>query len=115
MISSPRHLPARGRLGRSSGAFNAANTDGGALTFESDFLIFSAISMNDFSVSLSSLNPALAIVANQLRSFTAAGSGTFSAEPGPVGPLTPIPEPISMSLLGGGLLALSTLRLFRRA
>jgi hypothetical protein len=104
-----------GRVSTNGGNFNASNTGAGTLDFFSDFLTFSAVSANDFSVGLSSLNPALAIMGGQLRSFTAAGAGTFSAEPGPRGPLTPIPEPVSVSMLGGGLLALGTLRLFRRA
>jgi hypothetical protein len=107
-----------------SGTQNAGNavfhgsdhddTFAGSLVFSSDFINFSLAltSEEDFAIALSSLTPGLRIAPDgQLRSFRAAGSGTFSAEPVPTGP---IPEPASMALLGGGLLALATVRLHRR-
>jgi MYXO-CTERM domain-containing protein len=100
-----------GRSSARNASFSGLNTDGATLSFESDFIFFNPISANDFSVGLSSLTPALALSGGQIRSFSAAGAGTFSVDPGPSGP---IPEPVSTALLGIGLLALGGFEFLRR-
>ena len=76
------------------------------VTFNSAFINFGATPLTEaFAISLSSVTPSLANGAgNFLAAFTAAGSGTFSADPAPA---VSTPEPASMLCMGAGLLALA--------
>ena len=103
-------------VGSSGGSFNASATAGNLnqLVFMSDFLSFTNQTHEDASWSLSSLIPNFAtgtVTGNQAfpfgpTPFHAAGTGTFSSEPGP----TAIPEPVTLCLVGGALLGLGVLR-----
>jgi hypothetical protein len=105
--------------GGSGGSFNASSTADnlGQLVFTSAYLNFAGQTQETSSWSLSSLIPNFAVgtvtvvgttdtafpAAGQ---FDAAGSGTFSSNPGPGA----VPEPASMALIGGGLIGLAFVR-----
>jgi hypothetical protein len=76
------------------------------VTFNSAFINFGATPLTEaFAISFSSVTPSLANGTNNfLAAFSAAGSGTFSADPAPSSVNTP--EPVSMLSMGLGLLAL---------
>jgi hypothetical protein len=79
------------------------------VVFSSDFLDFSNTQARAFALSFASITPALGMNSNgMLRDFATAASGVFSAEPLPL--LTHTPEPASMALIGGGLLAIGLIR-----
>ncbi|HEY6434471.1 MAG TPA: PEP-CTERM sorting domain-containing protein [Acetobacteraceae bacterium] len=101
-------------VGSSGASFDASATAGNLsqLVFTSQFLAFLGETDETASWSLSSLIPNFAtgrVTAKQAYPaagpFKAAGSGTFSSNPGPV----PIPEPETFALLGTGLLGLGFL------
>jgi len=98
-------------IGGTGGSFNASATAGILiqLVFTSGFLSFIGQTQEDASWSLSSLIPNFAVGAVTLNQafpaagpFNAAGSGTFSSNPGPSAP-----EPGSVILIGGGLCAVA--------
>jgi hypothetical protein len=103
-------------IGSSGGSFNASATAGNLtqLVFTSDYLNFINQTNEDGSWSLSSLVPNFAVdtvTANQGRPasatpFHAAGSGTFSSNPGP----SLVPEPATFGLIGGALIVGMVLR-----
>ncbi len=67
-----------------SGTFSVTTPDH-VVTFTSDFVSFAQTTERNLAVSFSSVTPSLAIgTGNFLNSFTAAGSGTFAANPPPV-------------------------------
>jgi hypothetical protein len=96
-------------VGSSGGSFDASATAGNLnqLIFTSDYFSFLNQDTENASWSLSSLIPNFAtgpVTGNQARpsgstSFHAAGSGTFSSDPGP----TVVPEPMSFALIGSSL------------
>jgi hypothetical protein len=94
-------------VGGSGGSFNASATAGNLLqlVMSSDFLSFVGQDTQNASWSLSSLIPNFTTgvpVGNQAfpgEQFNASGTGTFSSSPGP----SAVPEPASMTLMGGGL------------
>ena len=96
-------------IGSSGGSFNASATAGNLnqLVFTSAYLNFAGQTEEDASWSLSSLIPNFStgvVVGNQAFPagvFNAAGTGTFSSNPGPQ-----VPEPGTMSLIGGGLIGM---------
>lgn len=103
-------------LGSSGGSFTASAAPGNLsqLVFTSAYLDFTGQTQETSSFSLSSLIPNFAVGAVTVTGtsstaypangpFHAAGSGTFSSNPGPD---SIVPEPASMGLIGGGLLAL---------
>lgn len=94
-----------GEVGGGSASMSVSTPPLTQVVYTSDFLDFSAVNtQRAFGLSFSSVTPSLAIgAANQLRTFSAAGTGTFSSEPVPD---VATPEPASMGLLGGGLLGL---------
>ena len=101
-------------IGSSGGSFNASATAGNLsqLVFTSSYLNFLGQTEENASWSLSSLIPNFAtgtVTAGKAFPtgvFNAAGSGTFSSNPGP----TSLPEPATLSLVGAALLALGLTR-----
>jgi hypothetical protein len=108
------------QLGSNIGGFAASVRDSSdpaaplQLVLTSDFLNFANQTDETASFSLSSLIPDFAVgtVTNAQAypsgSFNAAGTGTFSSNPGPVS--SSAPEPLSLALIGGGLIALAMFR-----
>lgn len=108
-------------IGSGSASFAASATSGNLqqLVFTSHYLAFLNETNESAAFSLSSLIPNFAtgtVTNNQAYpaagTFTAAGSGTFSANPGPV---AAVPEPPTAALLGGALLGLALLLTGRAA
>jgi len=101
-------------VGSSGGSFNGSSTAGNLnqLVLTSAYLNFTGQVQENASFSLSSLIPNFAVgavVADQADpsgTFNAAGSGTFSSNPGPT---NATPEPASAFLIGGGLIGLGLL------
>lgn len=106
-------------VGGTGGSFDASSTADnlGQLVFTSAYLNFAGQTQETSSWSLSSLIPNFAVgpvVVNGNSAtaypaagpFDAAGSGTFSSNPGP----TATPEPASVALLGAGLIGLAFAR-----
>jgi hypothetical protein len=100
-------------IGSSGGSFNASSNINNLnqLHLTSTYLNFAGQTDENASFSLSSLIPNFftgAVVNNQAYPgagpFTAAGSGTFSSNPGPT--VATVPEPSSLAIFGVGLLAL---------
>jgi hypothetical protein len=103
-------------LGSSGAGFNASSAVGNLsqLVFTSAYLDFVGQTQETSSFSLSSLVPnfsvgGVTVVGTSSTAFpadgpfNASGSGTFSSNPGP----SSVPEPASMGLIGGGLVALA--------
>jgi hypothetical protein len=95
-------------VGGNGGSFNASATAGNInqLVLTSAYLSFVNQNQEDASWSLSSLIPifatgpvTLGTAFPAVGTSNAAGSGTFSSNPGPVA----VPEPASLGLIGGGL------------
>jgi hypothetical protein len=102
-------------VGGTGGSFNASSTAGNLnqLVFTSTYLSFATQTQEDASWSLSSLIPNFetgAVTSGQAfpadGPFNAAGSGTFSSNPGP----TTVPEPLTLSMVGCVLLGLGVAR-----
>jgi hypothetical protein len=99
-----------GKLSGTSGGTSATLQDStppvGEVVFTSDFLDFDSQGVQEFSFSFSSViqNFSRNSQTGYLNPFTAAGSGTFSAD------LMETPEPAVLVLMGSGLLALGFLR-----
>ena len=100
-------------IGSSGGSFDSSATAGNLnqLVLTSAYLSFTNQTQENASWSLSSLIPNFAtgpVTADQAfpaGTFNAAGSGTFSSNPGP----TSTPEPATFALAGGVLISLGML------
>jgi len=88
-----------GNRGANSGSLNGDTGSGSVVNFTSDFLVFTATIERAYTLSFTSLNPALGLgshtatnhqTTGYLKSFTAAGTGTFASDPAPT---TGVPEP----------------------
>jgi len=100
-----------GQPGSNSAVLNGDTGGGDTVTFTSDWLSFAGVLNEDFSLSFSGLNPTLAIQGaganvhpGKLRTFTAAGTGTFGVETPDRG--VPEPSPALALLFGAAGLAL---------
>ena len=102
-------------IGSTGGSFNGSSTAGNLqqLVLTSSYLNFVGQTQEDASFSLSSLIPNFnvgTVTSGQAYvngTFHAAGSGTFSSNPGPV---SATPEPATFALIGSGFVALGLLR-----
>ncbi len=81
------------------------------VVFSSDFLNFTGTVDRDLSLAFTAITPAFGDVGLFLRSFVAASAGSFASDPPPTS--FSVPEPLSLVLIGSGLLGISLLR--RRA
>jgi hypothetical protein len=84
--------------GDNSAALDASSAANNTVVFESDFFDFSTATQRDAALGFSSVDPVLVLDGDFLKSFTAAGTGTFS--------IASIPEPATMALVGLGGVAL---------
>lgn len=99
-----------GTVGGNSATLGASSNNT-TVTFSSDFLNFSQTTQRDLALSFSSVVPGLTINANSFfNSFTAAGTGTFSADPVP----TVVPEAAALLPLGVLFGAIGAVELARR-
>lgn len=85
----------------------ADDTLSGTVTYSSDFLNFGNTVADDFSISLSGLNPPFTSPQSQLPPFLASPVGIFSNDPGPTS-TSGVPEPATwaMMLVGFGAIGL---------
>jgi len=100
-----------GQVGSSSGSVNGSTLtlhDASAVQFGSDFLDFTNTVNRDFALTLTAINPAIAVSSSgPARSFRAAGTGSFSSDPAPL-VNGAVPEPASWALMLAGFGAVGT-------
>lgn len=98
-----------GGTGSTAAALTASTTAGSTVTMTSDFFDFDNTINRDLSFSFSSVSPVLtqAAAGDNLRSFTADATGTFSSDPAP---RYVVPEPTMIGLFGAGLVVLGFAR-----
>lgn len=86
-----------GDLNGNAAAYTATTPNQNIL-FSSDFITFPALGSRNFALSFSSVNPVLSIGPGGFaNSFTAAGTGTFAANPGPTNQFPPTSAAVSVS------------------
>lgn len=98
-----------GSVGSTSGSLLASTPDS-VLLFTSDFLNFDNTIARDFALALSSITGGglgRANASESLRAFTADATGTFSSDPAP---LSGVPEPAALGLLGLGVVGIALRR-----
>jgi hypothetical protein len=103
-ITSAANATLTGKDGGTGASLSASTPPSGSVTYSSAFVQFTGSQTEAFSLALSSVVPSFVDNGSGfLAGFAAAGSLTFSSDPGPsVGPVA-TPEPISMLLLVFGL------------
>jgi len=102
-IASGANATLSGKSGGTGATLSASTPPVGSITYNSAFVQFPNIITEDLSLALSSVVPSFADNGSGfLGTFNAAGSATFSSNPAPTVATTP--EPISMLLIGFGML-----------
>jgi hypothetical protein len=102
-IASGANATLTGKSGGTGASLSASTPPTGSVIFSSAFVQFSGTQTEAFSLALSSVVPSfLDNGSGFLAAFGAAGSMTFSSDPGPN--VAGTPEPISMLLLGFGMI-----------
>ena len=103
-ITSAANATLTGKSGGTGASLSASTPPAGSVLFSSAFVQFSGSQTEAFSLALSSGVPTfLDSNSGFLSAFAAAGSLTFSSDPGPT-MAKATPEPVSMLLLGFGML-----------
>lgn len=98
-----------GSVGGTSGSLLASTPDS-TMVFTSDFMNFDNSISLDFAIGLSSITGGglgRASPTESLRAFTADATGTFSSDPQP---LSTVPEPAALGLMGLGILGIALRR-----
>jgi hypothetical protein len=98
-----------------AGALGLKSLDSATISYTSDFLDFSTVLAQAFSLSFSGASPTFgATIGESGRTIRFAGSGTFAAGPGPYAP--PVPEASSWAMMVTGFGAVGgAMRSRRRA
>ncbi len=87
-----------------------ASTPDSVMTFTSDFMSFDHAIALDFAIALTSISGGglnRLTAGDSLRAFTADSTGSFSSDPAPV---STVPEPAALGLIGFGLAAVGLRR-----
>lgn len=105
-IASGANATLSGKSGGTGATLSASTPPTGSITYNSAFVQFPNIITEDLSLALSSVVPSFADNGSGLLStFNAAGSATFSSNPAPtVVTVATTPEPVSMLLMGFGMM-----------
>lgn len=107
-IATGANATLSGKAGGTAATLSASTPPPGSINYNSAFVQFLNPNTEALSFALSSVVPAFADNGSGFLSpFTAAGSETFSSEPPPV-VTGQAPEPVSMLILGFGLLLVGT-------
>ena len=102
-ITSLADATLSGKSGGTSASLSASTPPPGAVSYNSAFVSFVNPVTEDLAFSLSSVVPSFVDNGSgYLAAFNAAGSETFSSNPPPI--VTASPEPISMLLIGFGMM-----------
>lgn len=105
-----------GQRNGNTASFSGSTAGGSSLTYTSDFLDFSKVVDNSFSISLDAVTAALqakpvgSSPSSALRSFRAVASGTFSTDPAPLVAGAPEPAQWFLMVLGFGMVGVSIRR-----
>jgi hypothetical protein len=106
VINSAADATLSGKVGGTAASLSASTPPTGAVSYNSAFVQFINPVTEAFSVALSSVVPSFMDNGSGfLAPFHAAGSETFSSNPPPV--ITAAPEPLSVLLIGFGMILVS--------
>ena len=114
-IGSAANATLNGKSGGTAATLSASTPPPGSVSYNSAFVQFLNPTTEALSFALSSVVPSFVDNGSGfLAAFNAAGSETFSSEPAPT--IGNTPEPVSMLLIGFGLMLIGTVGVrFRRA